>query len=108
MGDFVEARFDVPLQHPLVVVDGVEEDLLDGVLRSAPGAEAVTARLKVRLEDRLEHQLEGSLHCPVARGGDAKTPKFPRLLADELLPHGQREEPPSLEAVSQLGEEPLD
>jgi hypothetical protein len=30
-------------------------DLGDGVMGPASGTEAVTARLKVRLEDRLEH-----------------------------------------------------
>src|ERR1700730_6921047 len=101
MGDFVEARFDVSFQHPLVIMGGVEENLLDGVLGSAPGAETVATRLEVRLEDRLEHQLEGCLHGSVASGGDAKPAKLSRLLRDELLPHGQRDEPPSLEIVSQ-------
>jgi site-specific DNA recombinase len=68
--DLVEARFDVPLQHPLVIVGGVEEDLLDGVLGPAPRAETVATRFEVRLEDRLQHQLEGCLHCAVPCGRD--------------------------------------
>ena len=107
MVDLVEARFDVRLQHPLIGVGGVEEDLLDGVLGPAPRAEAVAARLEVRLEDGLEHQLEGCLHGAVACGGDAKPTKLSRAFRDELLPHRQGDEPPGLEIVSQLGEELL-
>ena len=105
MVDLVEARFDVPLQHPLIGVGGVEEDLLDGVLSPAPGAEAVGTRLEIRLKDRLQHQLEGSLHGPVTRGRDAKPAKLPRLLADQLLPHGQRNELPGLQILTKPGQE---
>jgi len=45
-------------------------DLRDRVLGSAHRTEAVAARLEVRLEDRLEHQLDAGLHDPVARGRD--------------------------------------
>ena len=40
-------------------------DLGDGVLGPAAGAETITAWLKIRLEDRLEHRLEGGLDHPV-------------------------------------------
>ena len=72
--DLVEARLDVRLQHPARSRGRRREvvDLGDGVLGSAPRAEAVGARLEVRLEDRFEHQLEGGLHDPVPRGRDAQ------------------------------------
>jgi hypothetical protein len=53
MRDFVEARFDVTLDHPLIGAAGQVVDLGDGVLGSASGAEAIGTWLKVRLEDRL-------------------------------------------------------
>jgi hypothetical protein len=70
VGDLVEARRDVTLQHPLVGVGCEEVDLGDRVLCPAFGAKAVAARLEVRLEDRLEHQLERGLHDPVGNGRD--------------------------------------
>jgi hypothetical protein len=45
-------------------------DLGDRVLRPAPRAEAIRAWLKVRLEDRLEHQFQRGLHDPVGGGRD--------------------------------------
>jgi site-specific DNA recombinase len=70
MRDFIEARFDVSFQDPLIGVSGIEEDLLDGVLGAASRAETVTARLEVRLENRLQHQFQSGLHSSVACGGD--------------------------------------
>jgi len=100
--DLVEARLDVCLQHPLVVAGCRREevDLGDGVLGSAPRAEAVGARLEVRFEDWFEHQLEGGLHNPVPCGRDAQGPQFPVGLGDHHLAHRQRTEPSSLEIVS--------
>jgi hypothetical protein len=45
-------------------------DLGDRVLSPAPGAEAVTDRLEIRLEDRLQDQHQRGLHQPVHRGRD--------------------------------------
>jgi len=69
--DRVETRFDVRLQHPAVTVVVELVDLSDRVLRPAPRAEAIGAWLEIRLEDRLEHQLQGRLHDPVPDGRDA-------------------------------------
>ena len=68
--DLVKARGDVTLEHPLVGEAPEVIDLLDRVLGSAHRAKAVTARPKVRLEDRLEDQLEAGLHDTVTRGRD--------------------------------------
>jgi hypothetical protein len=54
--DLVEARRDVTLEHPLITTRRELVDLGDGVMGPASGAEAVTRRLEVRLEDRLEHR----------------------------------------------------
>ena len=78
----------------------VEEDLLDGVLRPSPRSEAVTARLEVRFENRLEDQLHAGLDAAIPSGWDAEPAKLPRFLRDELLPHRQRDEPPGLEIIS--------
>jgi hypothetical protein len=60
--DAVEARLDVRLEHPLIRAAGEVAHLGDRVLRPAPGPKPVGARLKISLEDRLQHQLEGGLH----------------------------------------------
>ncbi len=70
--DRVETRFDVRLQHPAVTVVVELVDLSDRVLRPAPRAEAIGAWLEIRLEDRLEHQLQGRLHDPVPNGRDGR------------------------------------
>jgi hypothetical protein len=67
----VEARLDVSLEHPLVRVNGEKMDLGDGVLCAPLRPEAVTRRLEVRLENRLQYQLERRLNHSVAGGGDA-------------------------------------
>jgi hypothetical protein len=71
MRDFVEARFDVTLDHPLIGALSEVLDLGDGVMRPTLGAETVATRLEVRLEDRLEHQQQGCLGNPVSCGGDS-------------------------------------
>ncbi len=80
-------------------------DLSDGVLGSAPRAEAVGARLEVRLEDRLQHQLQGGLHDPVRGRGDAQAAELARRFGDRLLPHPGRGEATCFERCSQLAEE---
>ena len=62
--DLVEACRDVTFKHPLIRAGREIVNLGDGVLRSALRAEAVAARLEVRLEDRFEYQLEAGLHAP--------------------------------------------
>jgi hypothetical protein len=72
MVDLVEAGRDVPLQDPLIGAGGQVVDLGNGVLGAASGAKAVGAGLEVRLEDRLQYQLQRGLDRPVACGGDPK------------------------------------
>jgi len=101
--DLVEARFDVCLEHPLVVSRGRAEvvDLRDRVLRSASWAEAIGTWLEVRLEDRLEHQFQRGLHDPI---GDSRDPQPADLAAgfgNRLLPRALRREPTGLEILSQ-------
>jgi hypothetical protein len=83
-------------------------DLGDGVMGSALRAKPVRARVKLRFEDRLQHQLEGRLRGAVPRGGDAEPASFGAAwLGDHPFPHGHRGEPPRFEIISQLGEEPV-
>src|SRR5215207_1585054 len=105
--DLVEARRDVGLQHPLVVPIGRCEvvDLGDGVLGSALGMEPVGARVEVRLEDRLEHQLQRGLHDPIGGRGDPESTELARRLGDRLLPHPLGNQPASLELISQLAQQ---
>ena len=103
MVELVEARRDVRLEHPQVVPGGRPEvvDLGDGVLGAALRAEAVGARLEVRLEDRFEHQLECGLHDAVGGGRDAQPAHLPVRLRDHRLPHRCRAELVGLEGCSQ-------
>ncbi len=98
--DLVEARPDVTLEHPLIADTGQVTDLGDGGLGSASGTEPVRARAEVRLEDWLQHQLQGRLHDPVTNGRDAKPAEFAAGLGDHPLPHRQRLEPSGLEILS--------
>jgi site-specific DNA recombinase len=80
--DLVKARRDIRLEHPLVVASRCAEevDLGDGVPGSAPRAEAVGARLEIRLEDRLQHQLQGGLHHRSAAVGMPRRRSLPDAL----------------------------
>jgi hypothetical protein len=105
MRDFIEARLDVALHDPLIGAGREDVNLGDRVMDPASGAEAVAARLEVRLQDRLEHRLEGGLHHPVAYGRDAQPAIFAAALGDHHLPYRFRAEPAGLEIVSQLRQE---
>ena len=83
-------------------------DLGDGVLGPALRAEAVAARLEVRLEDRLEHQLQGCLARPgPARSGSRACGVCRSALGIIRSRTGRGAKRPSLELSSQLGEQPL-
>ena len=106
MVDLVKARRDVRLEHPFVIPIGRSEmvDLGDRVLGSPLRAKAIAAWLEVRLEDRLEHQLQGRLHDPVTRGRDAKPTELPVTLGDRPLAHTIGLKPPGLQIIPKLGQ----
>jgi hypothetical protein len=106
--DLIEARRDVRLEHPLVVTGRRSEvvDLSDSVPGSALRTKPVAARVEIRLEDRLEHQLQRGLHDPVTGRRDPETTDLARRLGDRLLPHPLRSEPAGLEIVSQPAQHP--
>jgi hypothetical protein len=79
-------------------------DLSDRVLGSPLGAKAITAWLEIRLKDRLEHQLQGRLHDPIARGRDAKPTELPVPLGDHPLAHAIGLKPPRLQIIPKLGQ----
>src|SRR6266536_2946825 len=112
MRDFVEAGGDVALQHPLIRVGGQMVDLGDRVLGATSGAEPIATGLKVRLPDRLQHQLERGLHhaiphgrdpqpAPLGRGAGLGDQPLPRLLNRQRGPRraGIHRRPPSLPAT---------
>jgi hypothetical protein len=107
MVDLVKARRDVRLEHPLIVPGGRSQvvNLGDGVLCSAPGAEAVGTWLEVRLEDRLQHQLQRGLHDPVRGGRDTEAADLARCLRDRLLPHPLRNEHAGLQVEPKPGQQ---
>jgi hypothetical protein len=105
--DLIEAGRDVAFQHPLIPMGCQQVDLGDGVLRPAARAEPVRARVEVRLEDRLQHQLERGLDHPVPDGRDPQPALLAAGLGDQPLPHRQRHKPPGLQVGPELGEERL-
>src|SRR5919197_700668 len=56
---------DVRLHHPPATPPGLINSDLERVIRGPLRAEPETARREVRLEDRLEHDLQRGLHNPV-------------------------------------------
>ncbi len=105
--DLVEARLDVRLEHPLIVPSGRGEvvDLGDRVLCSTPRTETIGTWLEVRLEDRLEHQFQRSLHDPVAGSRDPQRTDLARRLGNRLLPHPKRHEHASLQVLTDPGQQ---
>jgi hypothetical protein len=83
-------------------------NLGDRVLGPASGPEPVRARLKVGLEDRLQHQLEGGLHDPVADRRDPQPAQPAAALGDQTLLHRRRPEAPGAQLLSEPCQEPLD
>ena len=82
-------------------------NLGDRVLRPAPGPKPVGARLEVGLEDRLQHQLEGGLHDPVADRRDAQPTLLAAALGDQTLPDRCRPKAPGAQLLAELAQEPL-
>ena len=62
-------------------------NLGNGVLGPALRAEAVTARLEIRLKDGLQHQLQRSLHRPVDSGRYPEATDLAVGLRNQLLAH---------------------
>ena len=72
-------------------------NLGDRVLSPALRTETVGARLEIRLEYGLQHQLQGGLHDPVSGCRDAQRADFVARLRDDPLPHRLWHEPAGLE-----------
>jgi hypothetical protein len=70
-------------------------NLGDRVLGPAPRPKPVGARLEVGLEDRLQHQLEGGLHDPVADRRDPQSAQPAAALGDQPLLDRLRPEAPA-------------
>jgi site-specific DNA recombinase len=70
VADRVEARLDIALHYPLISAGGEVASLGDRVMGPAVRAEAIRAWPEIRLEDRLQNQLQGRLHYPVGHGRD--------------------------------------
>ena len=78
------------------------------VMSPALRAEPVGAREEIRLEDRLQHQLQGCLDHPVGDRGDPQAAQLAARLGDHPLPYRQRAETAVPELRPQLVEELLD
>jgi hypothetical protein len=87
MRDFVETGLDVSLNDPLVGAGGEVAHLGHRVVDPAHRTEPVGTREKVRLEHRLQHQLQGRLDHPVADGSDPQATQLAVRLGDHPLPY---------------------
>src|ERR1700746_1701767 len=104
MTNFVEAGFDVRLEHP-PIIDGLRGEVMDlgnCVLRPAVRAEPIRARLEIRLEDGLEHQFQACLDHPVGDSGNPEFPEFPIRFRYHYLPYLDRPEPARLQRGPEL------
>jgi site-specific DNA recombinase len=86
VGNGVEVGRPVGVEHLRVAPREGVGDLVQGLVGAPLRAEAVGARLEVRLEDRLPHQADGGLRHPVSDGGDPERPLPPAPLGDEDPP----------------------
>src|SRR6266581_7055790 len=85
---FVEAGRDIRFQHPRIRAGSQEVDLGNGVLGAPFGAEPVRTRVKLRLKNRLDHQLQQGLNDPVTSGSDTKHSELSVWLGYQPLAHG--------------------
>ena len=101
----VKARLNVALHDPLVGAEGEVLDLGDRVLGSASRPESIRARLKVDLEDRLQHQLEGRLNDAVANRRDPQIAQLAATLGDRAFLDRQWPERPGAKLLAKLAQE---
>ena len=107
MRDRRETGSDVRLDHPPAAPPALIDEHLQGVVRRAPGTEPEAARQEVRLEDRLEHDLQRGLHDPVADRGNRQRPHLVRPgLGYQHPPGGHRPVSPLPQLAGQLAEQP--
>ena len=92
MGDLVETCRDVALDDPLIRAGRQVPGLGNRVMSPPPGAEAVTTRQEIRLQDRLQHQSQRRLDHPVGDGRDPQAALLAARLGDHPLPHRHRAE----------------
>ncbi len=88
MRNRVEVGREVGVEHLRVAPGEVGADLLHGLVGVLLRAEAVGARLEVRLEDGLQDQAGRGLDHPVPHGGDAEGPLAATPLGDQHTPDG--------------------
>ena len=108
MRNLVEAGFDVSLHDPFIRAGREMVNLGHCVMSPAPRAEPVGAREEIRLEDRLQHQLQGRLDHPVGYGRDPQAALLAVRLRDHALPHRHRTETTGLQLLPQPVTEHLD
>ena len=83
-------------------------NLGDRVLGPASRPKPVRARLEVGLEDRLQHQLEGGLHDPVADRRYPQPTQLAAALGDQTLLDRFRPKAPGAQLLAEPCQEPLD
>ena len=90
---------DVRLSDPPPAVPRLINEHLQRVMLRSPGPEPKRARREVRLEDRLNHRLRGSLDDPVANPRDRQRPPLTAARLRDEHPAGR---PRSVAAVLQI------
>ena len=87
MVDLVEEAGDVCFHHHPPPRPGLVHDRVQRVVRRTLRSEPEAARCEIRLENRLEHDLQRGLHHPVTNRRDAQRPGPPVRLGDLHPPH---------------------
>ncbi len=107
MRDLVETGFDVTFHDPLVRAGREMVHLRHRVVSPAVRTEPVGTRKKIRLENRLQHQLQRRLRHPVTNGCDPEVADLPARLGDRAPPRRQGLEGAGLQIFPQFREELL-
>lgn len=97
---------DVRLDDPSPTPPGLIDQDLEGIVRAALGPEPEKARQHVRLEDRLEHDLQRRLHDAVTNRRNRQGPLLRRAGLGNEHPASRKRPPPAvLQLRGQLVEE---
>ena len=86
MPDIVEIALQVDVDDACLMLNDRSRHAVHRFMRRALGTVSERPRLKVRLEDRFQYELERALHHPIADRRNRKDADLAAILRDFLLP----------------------
>src|SRR3954464_13338548 len=88
MRDFIETGLNIAFHDPLIRAGREMTHLGHRVMSPAIRAKPIGTREEIRLENRLQDQLESTLDHPISQRGNTEPATFRRSrLRDHSLPH---------------------